>query len=245
MLGICYMVAGCLPPDIKPLPLRDADFQRAEMAFLVGHYQEALRDVDGIVRNDARIELLKGRCFLHTKYYTQAIECFQRAQNMANSLDTYIQSLLGMADAYYSNHEYKKSSALYNQLLHSYPQRIPRDVVSLRYSHSLLRMNRWEEGTDMLDTIENEFPDSSVAHEAQSLRTIANGHFFIQVGLFSSRVNAAKLQRALALEGFSARIEIVKSLYSVIIGYFDSMPSAEKELERLKTAGYPRAFIKP
>jgi cell division protein FtsN len=73
----------------------------------------------------------------------------------------------------------------------------------------------------------------------------ALGGFGVQVGAFSSRENAAIVQRQLEAKGFSPAVLIKGGKYKVVVPGFADRPAAEKGLAALHHAGFPRAFIVP
>jgi tetratricopeptide (TPR) repeat protein len=189
--------------------------------------------------------LLRGRCYLLSESYAQAIRDLEETIGRAVALTQYVEANLGMADAYYAQRDYARSTKLYRMLLDEFPGRVPRDVVMLRCSHSLLRLGRTAAGRAMLARVQQEFPGSAAAREAGDLLPSATGEFYVQVGLFGDRRNADRLEQDLAARGITARVEIQSGQYAVIVGYYDSMEAARRRLADIKAAGYDRAFIKP
>lgn len=92
--------------------------------------------------------------------------------------------------------------------------------------------------------IESSSPSQKPAEPPPPVRE-AIGAFGVQVGAFSSRENAAIVQRQLEAKGFRPSILIKGGKYKVVVPGFVDRPSAEKGLAALHHAGFPRAFIVP
>lgn len=242
-----FLFCGCVPPDIKPAPIQDPAYLEAERYFLEGDFSKAQELLTRYIRKNpvSRTFLLRGKCYLLTGDYHRAVLDFTEGIDRAAVKQELVEGYLGLADSYYSNREYTKSVKYYRLLLDEYPFNIPRDIVMLRYSHSLLRLEKWDEGREMLVTLEYEFPDSPLLKEAGELRRSAQGSYYIQVGIFSRRDNAVNVNQTLLQRGFIPSIMEERGRYAVIVAYFEHIDEAKEMLDRVKEAGYSDAYIKP
>lgn len=245
---VCLCAAGCLPPDVKPVSVRDSRYIRAETLFLTGNYSEAY----SILKRSAAGEylpeylLLKAKCSLSLKAFSRAADEFREAAGNARVLDQYVQARLGLADALYSSQRaYEQSSDLYAGLLEEYGERIPRSSVMIRYAHSLIRSGSRSRGKDVLQQVIQMYPGSSESSTARNLLEDADSDFYIQLGRFGKRVNAVSLRNRARAAGFRVRIEMDGGYYTVVTGYRRRFRLAQTDLERYRQAGFSEAFIKP
>lgn len=65
----------------------------------------------------------------------------------------------------------------------------------------------------------------------------------VQIGAFSKRINAEKLQQEIRKKGFECIIKQVNNLYKCQVGAFSKRENAEAQLKKLKDAGFNDAFI--
>jgi outer membrane protein assembly factor BamD (BamD/ComL family) len=247
-LMLLVITAGCLPPDSKPVPVKDRMYKDAETMFLMGKYSRAHAILENVVRTDPfpSAFLLKGKCSLLLKEYSRAVDEFKEASERADVLEYYIQAQLGLADAYYSRkNAYDLCIELYRDLLDEYGDRIPRPIVMVRYAHSLIRTEKRRQGRAILNDVIRLYPGSQENSMARDLLGESTGDFYIQLGLFSDRRNAELQKERAARRGLRARVEQEGASYRVIVGYFSSLSSAQKRLSECQQSGFPKAFIKP
>ena len=245
---LLIITAGCLPPNIKPVPVKDRMYKNAETMFLMGKYSRAHTLLENVVRTNpySAAFLLKGKCSLLLKEYSRAIREFTEASERADVLEYYIQAQLGLADAYYSGkNAYGTASELYRDLLDEYGDRIPRPLVMVRYAHSMIRTEKKRQGRAILNDVIRLYPGSQESSMARDLLGESTGDFYIQLGLFSDRKNAELMKERAAGRGIRARVEREGSSYRVIVGYFASLKSARRRLSECQQSGFSNAFIKP
>jgi len=243
-LIICLAAPGCLPPDVKPDPVQDSTYRKAETLFLTGNYSEAYAILSGSPYPEAF--LLRAKCSLCMKDYTRAVREFGVAAARARVLEQYIQARLGCADSYYSSQTaYAECIRIYRELLDRYGGRIPKPLVMVRYAHSLIRNGDRIQGKDILNSVVSMYPGSQESRMAKDLLGDAEQAFYVQFGRFSRRENAERMRDRAAAQGLRPLIKRQGSTYKVVVGYFNSLEKAREQLELCRRSGFSNAFINP
>ena len=240
-------LAGCLPPDTRPVVLRDPGYTEAERLFLIGEYRAAQTRLDDYIRHarplTAQPFLLRGGCNLCLGRLDEAADDFDEGADRAAVLDEYVRGLLGLADTAFAAHEYARCVSLYNDLIEDFPDRIPREEVNARLATALARSGR-KAAPPAAHTVAGA-TGRAPAGRAAPAGDPGGGDFYIQVGVFASHVNARNLETRLATGGFDPVLVETPGGFTVLVGYFKRHDDARAALDRLRAAGFTGAFIKP
>jgi len=208
---------------------------------LKGDYYEALDEcyrLERKAKKDLKTEILhlQGVCFMKLGDYEQARNVFKKAVPRARGrLSTEV--YMGIADSYFMERDYERAINIYGQLL---KKKVSRDYLAMLYfkqGKAYQKMSKWAQSKYYFDKLADEFPRSLEA--ALVKKTSVGGNFFtIQVGCFSSKQNAQKLQDDLTSKGYDVYITPFQSggrkLYRVRVGEFVSRVAAEHTEKKLK-----------
>ncbi len=220
---------------------------------LQGDYDQAINECRRLERSSKKeikgeILYLKGTCFMKLDMYADARKIFKKALPFTEG-DLSTEVYMGIADSYFMQQKYRKAILIYEQLLekirnkHAY-------LAALYYKlgKSYQKESEWAKTKYYFDLLKMKFPDS---FELQLVkRSSVGGNFFtIQVGCFSNRKNAEKLQDDLNVKGYDVYITPFKSngrqLYRVRVGEFMSRIAAEHTEQELRSEEHLPTHIFP
>ncbi len=210
---------------------------------LQGNYDQAIdecRRLERYSKKDLKGEALylKGTCFMSLGMYKDARKVFKNALSFTEG-DLSTEVYMGIADSYFMQQKYSKAIVIYEQLL----EKIKNEdayLAALYYKlgKSYQKESEWAKTKYYFDLLEKKFPGS---FELQLVKkSSVGGNFFtIQVGCFSNRKNAEKLQDDLTQKGYDVFITPFKAdgqqLYRVRVGEFMSRIAAEHTEQELRS----------
>jgi cell division protein FtsN len=174
------------------------------------------------------------------------------------------EALMGLGDCYFLRGDYTIAAFQYQELLDKNPKTRLKAGLYLRLAQLGTKTTNQEQEKEYLARLKNEYPLSPEAdfkgdlfpqgaamqfNKNSSMKNITDPaiSYSIQVGAFSSNINAAKLAKKLQKNGYQVHIEQASSagkiIYKVRIGNFSNRQKA-RELERkLQADGYPTKII--
>ncbi len=156
-------------------------------------------------------------------------------------------ALLYMEKLYYATGRYGEAISIFNTLKKQHPSSVYMDEALVWAIFSLKRMGKVDSSRTLERVLYKKYPASRwipfIKKRAGSPAP-SSYKYTIQIGAFSRRENAEKLQRELKDKGISAFIVYSNNYYKVRTGKFSDYTSAKKYLEELKKKGLSGIIVK-
>jgi tetratricopeptide (TPR) repeat protein len=239
--------------------------------FLKGDYALCIKEAEKILadsgekdKNRDELYYLLGLSYLKENSPLAAGYNFKIILNQYKNNRFQEEALMGLGDCYFLRGDYTIAAFQYQELLDKNPKTRLKAGIYLRFAQLGAKTANQEQEKEYLARLKNEYPFSPEANfkgdlfpqgaaielsRNPSMEHIADStiSYSIQVGAFSSNINAAKLARKLQKNGYEVHIEQAssagKSIYKVRIGNISNRQKA-RELERkLQADGYPTKII--
>lgn len=217
---------------------------KAWTCYLKSDYRDALNACRAVSKSSPLGEkgrYLMGLSFLKLGLQEEARENFEFVIKNYPRTKIKEELLLGIADSYYLEGDFKRAEEYYKRLLKNFKATDYASIVYLNLGKALRRQGKWKEAQDSFYKVTRSFPLSLEAKEAK--KYLLKDHFFsVQVGAFAKKDNALKLVNTLRRKGYNAVIEKQydreKILYKVKIERFDTKAMADREAKKLKRDGF-------
>lgn len=220
---------------------------------LRGEYVQAIdacRSLELNAKNDLKSEILylQGNCFMKLDRQEDARVTFKKALPFARG-DLATELYMSIADTYFLQKKYQQAIVIYEQML-TKTKNEDAYMCTLYYKLGKAYQNEseWAKTKYYFGLLEKKFPDSFEL--AVVKRTSVGGNFFtVQVGCFSNRRNAEKLQADLRDKGYEVYITPFQAngseLYRVRVGEFMSRLAAEHSEAELQSKEHLPTHIFP
>ncbi len=245
---ISCLLAGCQRVD----PKLKSGLKEGEKLYSEGNYLGAERKLSTAISVGpsspavAEAYYLRGLSRLKLNRLILAEQDFQRTLKVTNREDLKTNANICLGSIYFKQKKWEKSYIHYQSSAHKLPILSPNDWVLYRLGLDSQRTGRWDEGKRTFARLIREFPGSEAAKLA---KLKINYHYYtIQAGAFSSSARARRRVASLKRVGLPARIENAeadgKSLKVVIVGNYDDIYEASRELREVKRQ-VPDARIVP
>ncbi len=163
-------------------------------------------------------------------------------------------AVVKIAEYYYSNGLYKKSSQWYKKIPFKYPDSSHLNKSMSYYLNSLVIMGEVDSAKFYTQKFKNKYPKLNFTNEfigdhisspviskkkTVSKKTKNNIKYSLQIGTYKNYQSAITKKRILSDEGFFSRIDEVylnnEKMYSVRIGFYNKKSLADREKNRLSS----------
>lgn len=150
---------------------------------------------------------------------------------------------LGYIDSLFLDEKYEDAIQVAKEFLFKNPQSEFLSLVYLKLARANLKLARWQEATDYLKKIINDFPHSSENYAARQLLD-ERQYFTVQVGAFLEAARSQKLVSEITQRGeYAYVVETLdrqgRKFYRVRVGKLASLDEAQKLQSKLTALGYP------
>jgi len=239
--------------------------------FLKGNYALCIKEAEKVLadsgekdKNRDELYYLLGLSYLKENNPLAAGYNFKIILNQYRNNKFQEESLMGLGDCYFLRGDYTIAAFQYQELLDKNPKTRLKAGIYLRLAQLAAKTADKEQEKEYLARLKSEYPFSPEANFKgdlfpQSAAIQFSGNFTmkniadstisysIQVGAFSSNINAAKLAKKLQNRGYQAYVEQAssagKSIYKVRIGNFSNRQKAQGLERKLQADGYPTKII--
>ncbi|HTZ10767.1 MAG TPA: SPOR domain-containing protein [Candidatus Margulisiibacteriota bacterium] len=229
------------------------DLDKVKVNFLSGDYKAAISEGEKLLAGASQagqsdeLYYFLGLSYLKDGNYLRASDIFEIILTEFKESKFKEEAKMGLGDTYFLRSDFGKAEEYYRQALAESPESRIKPALYYRLSQSGFKKGDPEQGKVYLDKLRNEFPQGAelVANQDICLLPPANSEFFytVQVGCFSSSVNANNFLKTLADKGYSAYIEeaVISGLpsYRVRVGKSKSRQEILELEQKLSREGYP------
>lgn len=223
--------------------------------FLKGDYKSAIQEGEKILaesghpRNVDEVYYMLGTSYLKTGKYLRASDIFEIILKECKDSKFSEEAKLALGDAYFLNQDLFKAQKHYNELLIASAHTKFKAALYQRLSQLYYKKGDASQGKLYFDKLNREFPlhleaaSSSDICDLADTGSYAGAYYSVQVGCFSSAVNASNLNAQLKAKGYDSYAEEIdaggKKAYRVRVGKYKSRSEAAALENRLSQAGYP------
>lgn len=222
-----------------------ADLGQAEISFLKGDYDIAIKNCDTMINSGVSSEIprafyLKARIFLKQGRISEARQIFSKILADFPAGEFSDEAQLGFADTFFAEENFDRAIGEYRKIGEKYPQSPFCAIALYKLSKSCLKAGRMEEARFYFQKLQQDYPSS---FESKLIDELDNSEFAysVQVGCFSKYENAERLVAKLKKKGFDAYIsekEGAPVFYRVRVGKFRTQEQAQACKASLIRAGY-------
>ena len=249
-------LASCGPPErhIASFRINSPVFQDAEEAYLRGDYGKAKRLFSEYLllaaetASEAKAKYWLAMSEMKLGNYDHAVELLDGIEKRHTSAQQWALVVKARADVLFSLDRFRKAAEVYRNLEAEYSPRVNMPEVLYKRGLSEIRSGDFHAGRQTLSRVRDIFPDSYFAGRANETLSQVEGHFFVQIGVFSKRESAETVSRKAMQKGYTAYIRVIhinnKRLYSVRAGRMETFTSAQAFARRLSTEGFD-TVVKP
>jgi len=228
------------------------DLSKLKVYFLEGDYKAAITEGEKIMAKDASAShsdefyYFLGLSYLKDANYLRASDIFEIIINEFKNSSFKEEAKLGLGDTYFLRGDFSKAEECYKDLINNNPGTKLKAQVYYRLSQVGFKKGNIIQGQDYLSKLKQEFPLSPEARLNKDLSVAPDSldvYYTVQVGSFSSSVNAQNLKQKLIRSGYPAYIEETaaegKNSYRVRVGKTRLRQEAVDLENKLSQEGYP------
>lgn len=222
-----------------------ADLKQAEVSFLEGDYDAAVRICDDVIRKGSIADIseayyLKGRTLLKQNRINQARGVFENILADFSGSHFCDEAQMGLGDTFFAENDFDRAIAEYRKVQEKYPQSRLAALVLYKLGRSCVKSGRMQEGRFYFQKLQQDFP---LSFEAKLIDELDDSQFAysVQVGCFSKYDNAERLTAELKKKGFTAYISEKDGypvFYRVRVGNFRTKAEANSCKASLQKKGY-------
>ena len=208
--------------------------------FLQGNYRrvifEGQAQVDRMhLGNLDELNYILGLSYLKESKLDLAQNCFRRILNNSNSKFN-PEASLALADTYLVSGRFQQAEDIYNKLIADDSNSSQKPAILYRLSQLEFKKGNPQKGDDYLFKLKRDFPLSPELRLTKGILSINapvvdSGEYSIQVGFFTSSVNANNFKNTLLSKNYSAYVENFGTGFRVKVGRFKLQKEA-LDLER-------------
>jgi tetratricopeptide (TPR) repeat protein len=227
------------------------DLNNLRASLIKGDYKTAIGEGEKLMAREAHSDelyYLLGLCYLKDGNYLRASDIFEVIIKEFKSSRFKEEARLGLGDAYLLRNDLVKAEEAYRALLKANPNTKLKAQVYYRLSETGFKKGDVNQGKDYLAKLKDGYPLNPEVRQDQDIwpagKINSDFYYSVQVGSFSSSINAANLNRKLLANGYPSYIEESAGLtgsknYRVKVGRLNSRQEAEELDRKLRTQGYP------
>lgn len=219
-----------------------------EESMLKGNYSESITSCKRLLNRrltfleKRHIHYLMGLSYLKLGNTQEAIREFQRAISKSKDSIT-INSLVGIADAYFLDEDFYKAIDKYQYILSDYSSISNKGNIYYKLARSYLKAGNWHNSKTYFKKVKRNYPLSFEGLLAKDILKENVFYFTIQVGSFANRDNAKKLYYRLKKQNFPVYIDKKeinqRTFYRVRVGKFNTNNKVLSMGKKLERAGLP------
>ncbi|MBI4713339.1 MAG: tetratricopeptide repeat protein [Planctomycetes bacterium] len=262
ILIICVICGyGCpgIPPK-EDFPKND-NFHLAEKSFLSGDYATAINSYTTFLAADphspykADAEYRIGLSHFALDNHEMALKWFNQALDGARYSWLKARILNSIAYLFLTQQDYQKAIKYYEDALKEDKSRLPLPDVYYNLGVILMRVNKWHQGKQYLQSALAEClklkQKNSTGRLAESINerlSLPPDTFVVQLGKFADKDNAAEYQAELIREkGLTSSVNIIaldgRELYYVWAGSFPDYEQARTRVDEIRAMGLEAVIL--
>lgn len=218
--------------------------------FISGDYKAAITEGEKVMAKTSsnsigldELYYILGLSYLKDGNYLRASDIFEIIIKEFKDTQFLEEAKVGLGDAYFLKGDYEKAGKEYKELLDQKKGLKLKPALYHRLSQCAAKTGDTQRAKDYLDKLKQEFPLNyeSLGQEAEP---IADNSFYysVQVGAFSSNINANNLVNELIRKDYPAFIEEARSesglVYKVRVGKIHLRQEAVELEKKLSGEGY-------
>lgn len=226
------------------------DLDKAKALFISGDYKAAISEGEKIMAKTSSNSLgldelyyILGLSYLKDGNYLRASDIFEIILKEFKDTQFSADATAGLADAYFLKGDYDRAENIYKELLNQKQNSKLKPLLYCRLSQCSAKLGDAQGAKDYLNKLKQEFPLSLETAQGAVGITEDSFYYSVQVGSFSSSVNANNLKQELAAKGYLAFVEEASSgnrtTYRVKAGKVHLRQEAAELEKKLSGEGYP------
>ncbi|MBU0504175.1 MAG: SPOR domain-containing protein [Candidatus Omnitrophota bacterium] len=238
------------------------DLDKLKMNLLSAYYSAAIKEGERTLalsgassENLDELYYFLGLSYLKSGNYLRSADIFEIILKELKNSPFKNLALMGLGDAYYLKGDYAAAINKYKESLtiKNSDELLP--ALYYRLSQASFKQGQTQQAREYVNSLKKDFPHSLEAKLNQELfpasalavKLEPDFYYAVQVGSFSSKINAGNLVKKLQGHGYSAYMEdgvsSNNSYYRVRIGKFKTRLEAQDMEKKLSKQGYPTKII--
>jgi tetratricopeptide (TPR) repeat protein len=226
------------------------DMEAVKSHFLSGDYKSAIAEGEKTLAGGKlfsgcdELYYLMGLSYFKEGNYLRASDIFEIIIKEFPGSSFKEEAELSLGDTYFYMVNYAKARSCYRGLLDKNPRTRLGAAAYYRLSQVALKEGNTMEAKEYLNKLKQEYPLSPEVKSGAELLSSPDIYYTVQVGSFSSSLNAANLVQKLIQQGYPAYVEELKRedsgiAYRVRVGKFNLRQQALDLENKLAQEGYP------
>lgn len=229
------------------------DLNKTKLFFLSQDYKSAIQEGEKIMATAVHsagldeLYYILGLSYMKEGNLLRASDIFEIILKEFRDSKFSDEARLGLGDVYFLKNEYDKAECFYQDLMKNNARSKFLPLVYYRLSELEFKKGNVQQGNIYLDKLKKEFPLNLELKLNNDLCVLpdksSDAYYSVQVGSFSSSINATNLCNNLNSKGYEAYIQEVKAedkkFYKVRVGKLKSHTEAVNLNNRLSQEGYP------
>ena len=250
VIGIYFVICALSMGFISNVYALDLD--RAKIYFLRGDYKSAITEGERLLAtyitssHSDRLYYILALSYMKDGNYLRASDIFEIILNEFKQSPYKEEATLGLGDTYFLRGEYDKAIQHYMELIKINGRSKLMAATYYRLSQCAFKQGDVSKGTEYLNKLKQDFPfnpELILNRDLCPLPDKDDFYYTVQVGAFSSLVNAQNLIDKLVQKGYPAYLgEIITGSaapYRVRVGKFHLRQEAIDSRDNLTRDGYP------
>ncbi|MDD5431842.1 MAG: SPOR domain-containing protein [Candidatus Omnitrophica bacterium] len=251
-------LAACLLIALSFKMAYASDTERIKINLMEGNYKEAIKEGENILAQASdtseldELYYILGLSYLKDGNILRASDIFEIILREFKNSKFKDDAKLALGNTYFLRGDFSKAEECYKEILKDSPNtKLKPELYSL-LGQVGFKKGDTEQAKEYLAKLKKEFPLYSGEELIKDLNTVPDAKgdysYTIQVGSFSSELNAKNLIAKLSAKGYSAYIEEGlssrgKKYYKVRVGKLTSHNDAKELRDKLEQEGYPTKII--
>ena len=233
------------------------DLDTLKIDFLQGNYRRVIFEGQAQLGrmhlgNLDELNYILGLSYLKESKLDLAGDCFRRILNNPDSKFKK-EASLALADTYLVSGQFSQAQDSYNKLIVDDFNSNQRSAILYRLSQLESKRGNQQKGNDYLFKLKSDFPLSPETRVTKGISLVSfplgageclinpsagTGEYFVQVGFFSNRDNARKLNDELLNKNYPAYTENLDGGYRVKVGKLKLQKDAQELEQKLSRDGF-------
>lgn len=242
-LMLIFCLVGGLPYSAYALNL-----DRLKVYFLKGDYKSAISEGEKILAankasaDSQELYYILGLSYLKDGNLLRASDIFEIILKEFEDGKLKDEAKLGLADTYFLREDYEKAQGYYKELIGANAPGKLKAQAYHRLSQCAFKKGDTQEGKEYLEKLNKEYPLNFESRLSEDI-SLSSDFYTVQVGSFSSPVNANNLNERLAKKGYDSYVQEIetggKKAYRVRVGKLSLRREAVELESKLSSEGYP------